>query len=167
MLDAGGEWIWLPNSLTFADIAFGDLRPSHVQSWVKAMQDKALEASTIRTRFNNVRSLSVRPCGPCMVRRHGERPRRVAGEGQRTTSGIEPRRKRGGCTSGESDVSSCRYGLCAFAGLRLGEARRCRSRTWTSSERDSRRARSSREGETSGDSQLKDGSNGTVDAPKG
>lgn len=65
------EWssdqVWVPgtrramdlaaNSGTFGDAAFGDLKPSHVQAWVKAVQDKPLAASTIRTRFNNVRGV--------------------------------------------------------------------------------------------------------------
>src|SRR5262249_11449761 len=45
------------NSVTFGNIELNRLRPSHLQAWVKAMQDKPLEASTIRTRFNNVRAV--------------------------------------------------------------------------------------------------------------
>jgi site-specific recombinase XerD len=44
-------------SVTFGHIELERLRTSHVQSWVKALQDKVLEASTIRTRFNNVRAV--------------------------------------------------------------------------------------------------------------
>lgn len=59
--------VWLPgtraamdlavNSATFADVAFADLKPSHIESWVKAMKDKPLEPSTIHTRFTNVRGV--------------------------------------------------------------------------------------------------------------
>ena len=45
------------NSTSFADVPFVNLRTSHVQSWVKAMQDKPLEPSTIHTRFVNVRGV--------------------------------------------------------------------------------------------------------------
>ncbi len=45
------------NSVTFANVGLGDLRPSHVESWVKAMQDNELEPTTIRTRFANVRNV--------------------------------------------------------------------------------------------------------------
>jgi hypothetical protein len=44
-------------SVTFGDIALADLRPSHVEMWVKAMQGKGLEPTTIRTRFSNVRNV--------------------------------------------------------------------------------------------------------------
>ena len=47
-------------SVTFGGIAFADLRPSHAQAWVKAMQDKPLEPSTIHTWFVNVRC-EIRP----------------------------------------------------------------------------------------------------------
>jgi hypothetical protein len=45
------------NSATFGDVPFSSLRPSHVQARVKAMQDKPLQASTIHTRFVNVRGV--------------------------------------------------------------------------------------------------------------
>lgn len=44
-------------SASFGDVAFADLKPSHVEAWVKWMRDKPLEASTIKTRFNNVRAV--------------------------------------------------------------------------------------------------------------
>src|SRR5690606_34979133 len=44
-------------SVTFGDVAFADLKPSHIEGWVKWMKDKPLAASTIKTRFNNVRSV--------------------------------------------------------------------------------------------------------------
>ncbi|WP_216622187.1 tyrosine-type recombinase/integrase [Mycolicibacterium fortuitum] len=65
------EWaerqVWLPGtraamdlavySATFSDLPFSELKPSHVESWVKAMKDKPLEPSTIHTRFTNVRGV--------------------------------------------------------------------------------------------------------------
>jgi hypothetical protein len=42
------------NSATFGDTPLAELRPSHVQAWVKAMQDKPLEPSTIHTRLRYV-----------------------------------------------------------------------------------------------------------------
>lgn len=38
-------------------MALADLKPSHIQAWVKRMQDKPLQASTVRTRFTNVRNV--------------------------------------------------------------------------------------------------------------
>lgn len=45
------------NSVTFGNVAFSDLRASHIETWVKRMQDNSLEPSTIRTRFANVRNV--------------------------------------------------------------------------------------------------------------
>jgi len=45
------------NSAIFGDVAFSDLKPSHVEAWVKWMQDKPWAPSTIKTRFNNVRAV--------------------------------------------------------------------------------------------------------------
>ena len=42
-------------SVTFGDVPFVDLRPSHAETWVKKMVDDGLQASTIKTRFVNVR----------------------------------------------------------------------------------------------------------------
>lgn len=44
-------------SVTFGDVPFVDLRPSHIEAWVKSMQTRGLEPSTIRTRYNNVRAV--------------------------------------------------------------------------------------------------------------
>jgi hypothetical protein len=41
-------------SVTFGDMAFIELRKSHVEMWVKDMQRNKLQPSTIRTRFANV-----------------------------------------------------------------------------------------------------------------
>ena len=41
----------------FGSVPFADLRPSHIEAWVKAMQDKGLAPGTIKTRFQNVRSV--------------------------------------------------------------------------------------------------------------
>jgi integrase len=44
-------------SVPFGDVPLVDLKPSHIQAWVRAMQDKPLQPSTIRTRFVNVRGV--------------------------------------------------------------------------------------------------------------
>lgn len=61
--------VWAPNtvramdlaarSVTFGDVPLRNLRPSHVELWVKVMSSPngdraALAAGTVRTRFNNV-----------------------------------------------------------------------------------------------------------------
>jgi integrase len=128
-----GHQVWVPgtrramdlavNSATFGDVPFSDLRPSHVQAWVKVMQDKALQASTIQPRFVNVRG----------VVRAAVRDRLLAHDVTATTK--LPRRRRAAATMSipipaevgsllrEADSRFVAFiGLCAFGGLRLGEA---------------------------------------------
>jgi integrase len=131
------EWssnqVWVPgtqramdlaaNSVTFGDNAFGDLKPSHIQAWIKAMQDKPLAASTIRTRFMNVRG----------VIRAAVRDRMLAHD---VTDNVKlPRQRRASAAmeipspaevgqlleKADSDFAAF-VALCAFGGLRLGEA---------------------------------------------
>lgn len=45
------------NSVTFANLGLGDLQPVHLEVWVKSMQDRKLAATTIKTRFANVRAV--------------------------------------------------------------------------------------------------------------
>ena len=131
------EWsshqVWVPgtqramdlavNSVTFGNIAFSDLRPSHVQSWIKSMQDKPLQASTIHTRFVNVRG----------VVRAAVRDRLLAHDV--TATAKLPRQRKAaaamsipipaevGTLLREADTKFVAFiGLCAFGGLRLGEA---------------------------------------------
>jgi integrase len=109
-------------SATFAALPLSRVRPSHVEAWVKAMQSQGLAASTIRTRFNNVRS----------VLRAAVRDRALASD---PTVGVSlprvRRREAAMAVPSPSDVGRLLaasedfrafIGLCAFAGLRLGEA---------------------------------------------
>ncbi|WP_066916753.1 tyrosine-type recombinase/integrase [Mycobacterium interjectum] len=114
------------NSVTFGNIGLGDIRPSHVESWVKAMQDNELEPTTIRTRFANVRN----------VFRAAVRDRFMARD---ITTGIRLPRVRkasaamsiptaqevGAAIRATDDIEpwyAAFIAVCAFAGLRRGEA---------------------------------------------
>lgn len=125
--------VWVPGtrramdlavkSATFGDVPFTDLRPSHIQAWVKTMQDKPLEPGTIRTRFTNVRG----------VVRAALQDRLLAHD---VTTAIKlPRQRKASAAQSIPSpeeigmlISSCdpRFtafvSLCAFGGLRLGEA---------------------------------------------
>ncbi|MCZ4278603.1 tyrosine-type recombinase/integrase [Rhodococcoides yunnanense] len=131
------EWssrqVWVPgtvqamnlaaNGVTFGAVALGDLRPSHIESWVKAMQDKPLEPSTIRTRFNNVRSvLRAAKRDKVLGDDPTERitlPRRRRAEAAMTIP--EPSQVGELIRSADDDFRAF-VALAAFAGLRLGEA---------------------------------------------
>lgn len=110
-------------SCTFADVELRHVQRSHVESWVKHMEKSGLAPGTIRTRYNNVRS----------VLRGAKADRFIALD---PSDGVRlPRLRRAehamGIPSTEdvgallraSDVWFRPFiALCAFGGLRLGEA---------------------------------------------
>jgi integrase len=125
--------VWAPNtaksmrvatdSVTFGDLPLRAIKPSHVEQWVKSMTVAGLAASTIGTRYNCVRS----------VFRAAHRDKLIATD---PTEAIAlPRRRRrevamriptpetvGKIVAGAEQWFAPFVGLCAFAGLRLGEA---------------------------------------------
>jgi integrase len=131
------EWsarqVWAPmtevqadlvrRSVTFADIPLAQLRESHVQLWVKQMQARGLAPNTINTRVMTVRAalkaavrdrrlVSDPSLGVVLPRRaNREKSMEVATTDQvgRLLAATEPQMR-------------AYVGLCAFAGLRLGEA---------------------------------------------
>jgi integrase len=110
-------------STTFGDMPLSELRTSHIQAWVKSMQDKPLEPSTIRTRVTNVR----------VVIRAAVRDRVL---GIDPSEGVKlPRQRKaaaairiptpeevGRMLDGAAPSFRAFIGLGAFGGLRLGEA---------------------------------------------
>ena len=107
---------------SFKDVQFSQLRRSHVEQWVKTMTS-TLAASTIHTRVNNVRSalkaaardgyLAADPSEGVVLPR-----RRRASQAMRVPTPDEMR-----ATLEAADPWFGTYiRLCAFAGLRLGEA---------------------------------------------
>lgn len=113
-------------SVTFGTVALADLRPSHVESWVKAMQDRKLEPSTIRTRFNNVRSvLRAAERDRLLARDPAARvklPRMVKGERSMTIPSSSEVGRLMESSTGHHEVMRAFVAVCSFAGLRLGEA---------------------------------------------
>jgi len=110
-------------SVTFSDMPMRSIRHSHIEAWVKKMNADELAPGTVTTRFNNVRA----------VFRAARRDKII---GTDPTEGITlPRKRRAEAamtipTTGDvgkimtaADVRFRPFiGLCAFAGLRLGEA---------------------------------------------
>jgi len=110
-------------SVTFDKVSVRQLRRSHVEAWVKAMQTKGLAPGTVKTRFNNVRS----------VLRAAVRDRIIAAD---PAVGVTlPRTRRVEAAMLLPTAAQVRalfeaaepaftafIALCAFAGLRLGEA---------------------------------------------
>jgi integrase len=108
---------------TFADVTLGAIRRSTVEAWVKDMQRRDLAAGTIRTRVNNVRS----------VLRSAVRDRLIPRD---PSEGVTlPRQRRAEhamqiptpdavntALNAAEDWFELYVALCAFGGLRLGEA---------------------------------------------
>lgn len=109
--------------VTFGDVPFSDLRQSHIQTWVKGMQDRGLAPGTIRTRFNNVhtvlkaalrdRYLGADPAEGVPL------PRRRRADMAMT---IPTEKELRSLLESAEEVFAPFIALCAFAGLRLGEA---------------------------------------------
>jgi integrase len=111
------------NSASFGDVAFADLKPSHIEAWVKWMRDKPLEASTIRTRFNNVRAVIRAAIGDRFlahdITAKVTLPRRPkAAEAMAIPTPAEVGRL---LENADSHFTAF-VALCGFAGMRLGEA---------------------------------------------
>jgi integrase len=115
-------------SLAVRSVPFGDLqilkiRKSHLEQWVKQMQMAGLAAGTIRTRFKNVarvfraavddRAIPVDPCKGVSL----PAVRRAEAAMQLPTA-----EQVGALLQAADDSFAAFLGLCAFAGLRLGEA---------------------------------------------
>lgn len=115
------------NSVTFGNVELERLRPSHLQAWVKTMQEKPLAHSTIRTRFNNVarviRAAVADRAIPFDVSANVslprvEKPERSDDDGLTIPEAAEV----GALLRRADDGFAAFIGLCAFGGLRLGEA---------------------------------------------
>lgn len=113
------------NSVTFGNVPLADLRKSHIELWVKDMQRNELQPTTIRTRFANVHA-AVRAAS-------SERPRLIAED---VCNGVKlpPARKASAAMSiptpaeigkiirAADETFAAFIAVCAFAGLRRGEA---------------------------------------------
>ncbi len=116
-------------SATFADVELHKVRPTHVEAWVKSMtvsggtRGKPLAAGTIKTRFVNVRSVfraAVRDHLVAVDPTEGVRlPRQRKREASMT---IPTPQQVLAILDAADDRFEAFVAVCAFAGLRLGEA---------------------------------------------
>lgn len=108
--------------VTFGDVALADLRPSHLESWVKAMQDAELEPSTIRTRFNNARTVLRAALRDRMMARDITDKVRLPRQRKAAAAMQIPSLEEVGALLDTSRWIGVYVAVCAFAGLRRGEA---------------------------------------------
>jgi integrase len=110
-------------SVTFSSVPLRSLRRSHVEGWVKSMSSRGLAASTIATRFNNVRAVlrgavadRVMPSDPSAGITLPRRRRREAAMTLPSTNDVRK------VLESADTAFRAFVGLCAFAGLRPSEA---------------------------------------------
>jgi integrase len=132
-LDWSTRQVWAPGTRTamslavrsvpFGNVQLRSLRRSHLEHWVKFMDDRGLAPGTIRTRYNNVRSVlkgavadGVLAADPCAGVRLPRARKREAAMTIPTPADV------GALLNAADDEFRPYLALCAFAGLRLGEA---------------------------------------------
>jgi integrase len=110
-------------SVTFGDVQLNRLRPSHIQAWVKSMVDKPLAPNTIRSRVNHVRSVVRAAVAdraiPFDVTANVTLPRLRKAEAAMV---IPTTAEAGDALHHAPERFTAFVALCAFGGLRLGEA---------------------------------------------
>ena len=125
--------VWAPGTIkkvdqaigcvTFGDVPLERLRPSHLQAWVKGMNDKPLAPNTVRSRFDHIRA-AIRAAVadraiPFDVTTTVKLPRTRRAEAAMvipTTAQI------GSVMEHAPEGFVAFVALCSFGGLRLGEA---------------------------------------------
>ncbi|MDN4489248.1 tyrosine-type recombinase/integrase [Demequina sp. SYSU T00068] len=113
----------------FAEVPMRRLTPVHIETWVKKMHDKGLAAATIRTRFANIRAIlyaaqrdGAITHNPCT----GVRLPRA--KGRATTASMPTPAQVDQLVRTSPAPYDRLFAICAYAGLRLGEAR---ALTWS------------------------------------
>jgi integrase len=110
------------SSTTFYKVRLRDVRPSHLEQWVKAMAVKGLAPGTIRTRFNNVHSLLRGAMRDRMIASDPAAAVRLP-RGRTREAAMLPTVEQVGALLAAANITFRPFiALCAFAGLRLGEA---------------------------------------------
>ncbi|QVI29927.1 site-specific integrase [Mycolicibacterium neoaurum] len=110
-------------SVTFADTRLDRLRPTHIQAWIKSMVDKPLAVNTIRSRFDHVRAVVRAAVAdraiPFDVTATVTLPRARKAEAAMVIPTTE---QVGDLLHHAPETFHAFVAVCAFGGLRLGEA---------------------------------------------
>jgi integrase len=125
--------VWAAGTRTAMDLALrsselgryqiGQVSHSHLEAWIKRMADQPLAPGTIKTRFNNVRSVFRAAVRDRLIVRDPTEAVRLPRQRRADASMAIPTVDEVGRLLGAADESFVAFvALCAFAGLRLGEA---------------------------------------------
>lgn len=109
-------------SCTFAEVPFGKLRRSHVEAWVKAMSE-SLAPTTVRTRFNYVKIVVRAAVADRHLAEDVTKGVRLPATRKREHAMVipSPGEVRQVLEAADEHYAPL-FAMCAFAGLRLGEA---------------------------------------------
>jgi len=114
---------------SFKDIELRKVRPTHVEAWVKSMsvatteRDKPLAPGTIKTRFVNVRSVFRAAIRDGVIATDPTEGVRLPRQRKREAAMAIPTPTAVAAILGGADERFAAFvAVCAFAGLRLGEA---------------------------------------------
>lgn len=109
--------------VTFTDVQMRLLRPSHLEAWVKEMQARPLAPSTIKTRFAYVHAaLRAAARDRVLAEDPAERIKLPRVRKAEHAMQIPTSEQVGAAMAATSDHFQPFVAVCAFAGLRLGEA---------------------------------------------
>jgi integrase len=110
-------------SVSFADVPLRSMRRSHIESWVKRMDARGLAPGTIHTRVNNVRAVLRGAVADRHLTRDPSEGVKLPRRRRREASMTLPTDAQVGAILGAAGEAFRPFvALCAFAGLRLGEA---------------------------------------------
>ncbi len=131
--DWSSRQVWASGTRTAMDLALrsselgkyqlGRVGHSHVEQWVKRTADQPLAAGTIKTRYNNVRSIFRAAVRYRLIVRDPTENVRLPRQRRPEASMTVPTVEQVGALVDAADGAFRTFvALCAFAGLRLGEA---------------------------------------------
>jgi integrase len=111
------------NSVTFADLPLGRIKKSHIETWVKGTVARGLAAHTVRSRFDHVRRVFHAAIDDQVIALNPTKGVTVPAL-RRTEAAMRlPKISEvAALLDAADDDFGCFIALCAFAGLRLGEA---------------------------------------------
>ncbi|MGB3764636.1 MAG: tyrosine-type recombinase/integrase, partial [Ornithinimicrobium sp.] len=108
---------------TFGSMQIGSIRPSHVDGWIADMHRRGLAPGTIRTRVGYVRAVFKTAVRDRVIAHDPTEGVRPSNRGRPSGELVIPTTADMGALMRAADDDFRTFiGLCAFAGLRLGEA---------------------------------------------
>lgn len=109
-------------STTFSDVPMKKILPLHVQEWVTAMAKRGLAPKTIKVRANFIRSAFIAAVKNKIIADDPSEGLQLPRERRREASMVIPAPEQVAAALDAADDWFRAYvGICAFAGLRLGE----------------------------------------------